>query len=121
MDSRLYAQEIEASFELASRRVYHAFSRDLNVCDVHMVPDLALLVGMDFNVDPMTAVVAHRVGAQCHISAEIVLPNSNTFEMMQELLRRYPEKPVRRSSVESGGQMRLAPSQTTSGRPEPNP
>jgi hypothetical protein len=90
MDPKLYAQEIEASFELQSGRVYHAFSRDLNVTDVPMVPDLPLLVGMDFNIDPMTAVVAQKIGEQCHISAEIVLPNSNTFEMMQELLRRYP-------------------------------
>lgn len=92
MDPKLYAQEIEAAFELQSGRVYHAFSRDLNVTDVPMVPDLPLLVGMDFNVDPMTAVVAQKVGEQCHVSAEIVLPNSNTFEMMQELLRRYPQQ-----------------------------
>jgi hypothetical protein len=90
MDSKLYAQEIEASFELQSGRVYHAFSRDLNVTDVPFIPGFTLLVGMDFNVDPMTAVVAQKVGEQCHVSAEIVLPNSNTFEMMQELLRRYP-------------------------------
>jgi hypothetical protein len=91
MDSKLYAQEIEASFELQSGRVYHAFSRDLNVTDVPLIPGPALLVGMDFNVDPMTAVVAQRIGGQCHVSAEIVLPNSNTFEMTQELLRRYPQ------------------------------
>ena len=90
MDSKLYAQEIEASFELQSGRVYHAFSRDLNVTDVPLIPDLTLLVGMDFNVDPMTAVVAQKIGEQCHVSGEIVLPNSNTFEMMEELLLRYP-------------------------------
>lgn len=38
----------------------------------------------------MTAVVAQKVGGQCRVSAEIVLPNSNTFEMMEELRRRYP-------------------------------
>ena len=80
----------EASFELQSGRVYHAFSRDLNVTDVPLIPDLTLLVGMDFNVDPMTAVVAQKIGEQCHVSGEIVLPNSNTFEMMEELLLRYP-------------------------------
>ena len=92
MDSKLYAQEIEASFELQSGRVYHAFSRDLNVTDVPLIPDLSLLVGMDFNVNPMTAVVAQKIGEQCHVSAEIVLPNSNTFEMMQELVFRYPQQ-----------------------------
>jgi len=71
MDPKLYAQEIEASFELQSGRVYHAFSRDLNVTDVPLIPDLPLLVGMDFNVDPMTAVVAQKIAEQCHVSAEI--------------------------------------------------
>jgi len=91
MDPRLYAQEIEASFVLQAGRVYHQFSRELDVHDVPLVPGLPLLVGMDFNVDPMTAVICQNVGGQCHISAEIVLPNSNTFEMMEELIRRYPE------------------------------
>jgi hypothetical protein len=92
MDAKLYAQEIEARFELQQGRVYHAFSREHNVSEVALIPDLNLLVGMDFNIDPMTAVVAQNAGGQCHVSGEIVLPNSNTFEMMQELLRRYPEQ-----------------------------
>jgi hypothetical protein len=92
MDPKLYAQEIEASFELQHGRVYHAFARDLNVKDVSLISGPPLLVGMDFNVNPMTAVVAQKIGGQCHVSAEIVLPNSNTFEMMQELLIRYPQQ-----------------------------
>ncbi len=90
MDPKLYAQEIEASFELQSGRVYHAFSRDLNVTDVPLILGPRLLVGMDFNVDQMSAVVAQKVGGQCHVSDEIVLPNSNTYEMVAELLHRYP-------------------------------
>jgi len=92
MDRKMYAQEIEALFELQQGRVYHAFSREHNVSDVSMVPDLPLLVGMDFNVALMTAVVAQKVGDQCHVFAEIVLPNSNTFEMVDELRRRYPNR-----------------------------
>ena len=37
----------------------------------------------------MTAVVGQRAGDQCHIIDEIVLPNSNTQEMMHEINRRY--------------------------------
>ena len=92
MDPKMYAQEIQASFELRQGRVYHAFSRDHNVSDIPLVPDLPLLVGVDFNVGLMTAVVAQKVGEQCHVCAEIALPNSNTFELMDELLRRYPNR-----------------------------
>src|ERR1700680_3496152 len=52
-------------------------------------PHARLLIGMDFNVNPMTAVVGQRFGDQCHIIDEIVLPNSNTQEMMEEITRRY--------------------------------
>jgi hypothetical protein len=45
---------------------------------------------MDFNVSPMTAVIAQRAGDQYQIFDEIVLNNSNTPEMMMELNRRYP-------------------------------
>jgi len=92
MDPKQFAQEILASFELQSGRVYHAFSRHLNVTDVPLVHGPKLLVGMDFNVNPMTAVITQKIGDECHVSDEIVLPNSNTFEMMEELVRRYPEQ-----------------------------
>lgn len=89
MDPRQYAQEIEASFVLQSGRVYHQFSREFDVNDVPLIDGPTLLAGLDFNVDPMTAVVAQKVGGRCQVSAEIVLPDSNTFEMMAELRRRY--------------------------------
>lgn len=49
-----------------------------------------LLVGMDFNVNPMSAVVAVRAADQCLILDALEIPTSNTEEMAQELRRRYP-------------------------------
>jgi len=89
MDAKRYAQEFEASFETLQNRVYHAFDREHNVTQLDL-RDAALLIGMDFNVNPMTAVIAQRAGDQCHVIDEIVLNNSNTQEMMQEINRRYP-------------------------------
>ena len=83
-----FAQEFGASFEDSQARVYHCFDRDKNVVDVSLSPDERLLIGIDFNVNPMTAVVAQRSGDQCHIIDEIVLYNSNTQELMQEVDRR---------------------------------
>ena len=89
MDAKRYAQEFEASFETLQNRVYHAFDRERNVTQLDL-RDAALLIGMDFNVNPMTAVIAQRAVNQCHVIDEIVLNNSNTQEMMQEINRRYP-------------------------------
>jgi hypothetical protein len=93
MDARLYAQEFEASFETLQPRVYRAFDRERNVMDLEMIGGAPILIGMDFNVNPMTAVVAQRAGYQCRVIDEIVLSNSNTQEMMQEINRRYPGLP----------------------------
>ena len=89
MHPQQYAQEFGASFEDSQARVYHGFDRDKNVMELGLSPHAPLLIGMDFNVNPMTAVVAQRAGEQCHVIDEIVLPNSNTQQMMQEINRRY--------------------------------
>jgi hypothetical protein len=89
MDPTEYAREFCASFEDSRVRVYHGFNLDENVVELRHSPHAQLLVGMDFNVCPMTAVVGQRFGDQCHIIDEIVLMNSNTQEMMDELNRRY--------------------------------
>jgi Terminase large subunit, T4likevirus-type, N-terminal len=89
MDPHEYAREFGASFEDSRVRVYHGFDLDKNVIELTRSPHASLLVGMDFNVSPMTAVVGQRVAEQCHIIDEIVLKNSNTQEMMLELNHRY--------------------------------
>jgi hypothetical protein len=92
MDRKRYAQEFDASFESLGTRVYHAFDREANVCALELLPDAQILVGMDFNINPMAAVIAQRAGGQCQVIDEIVLLNSNTQEMMNEINRRYPRR-----------------------------
>jgi hypothetical protein len=89
MDAKRYAQEFEASFETLQTRVYHAFDRERNVKELDLLPNAPLMIGMDFNIAPMTAVIAQRAADQCQIVNEIVLMNSNTEEMMREINRRY--------------------------------
>ena len=70
-------------------RVYREFQPENVDSDVK---DLGgtVLIGMDFNVDPMSAVVACRAGDQLHVFDEIVIRNSNTQEMSAEIRRRFP-------------------------------
>lgn len=51
-----------------------------------------ILVGMDFNVNPMTAVIAVRVVDECHVIDALQVDTSNTDEMCDELRRRYPKR-----------------------------
>jgi phage terminase large subunit len=46
---------------------------------------------MDFNIDPMSAVVAARIGNTLHIVDEVRMFSSNTQEMCDELKQRFPK------------------------------
>jgi hypothetical protein len=99
LDSRTFAQEFDASFEQSTSRVYLMFSQH-NVTETVKGPDgkaLAvedyggdLLVGIDFNVSPMSAVIAVKVADQLHIINELELHNSNTQELAEALKQKYP-------------------------------
>jgi len=94
LDERIFRQEYEASFEMLAGRVYYAYSRDLNVCLTMDDKVSPLLVGMDFNVNPMTAAIAQRKADQIHFIDEIVLPNGNTELMAAAIKQRYPGRKV---------------------------
>lgn len=93
LDPRTYRQEYEASFEGYSGVVYYAFDRAFNVRPCEYRPELPLHVGMDFNINPMSATVhqLHGDGAAAvdHQVAEVVLDTSNTDEMADHLMRVY--------------------------------
>ncbi|AZU97872.1 hypothetical protein [Vibrio phage LP.2] len=89
----VYNQEYLASFEMLSNRVYQYFDRVKNVSEVKDI-GAELLIGMDFNVSPMSAVVGCKVADQLHIFDEIELMNSNTEEMCAAIKERYPNRKI---------------------------
>jgi hypothetical protein len=95
LDERTFRQEFEGTFEPFSGRVFYAFDRKYNVrpylkaADDKMLPELH--IGMDFNVDNNSCVIAIRPNAfTLHVIDEIKLMGSNTDEMVQEIRNRYP-------------------------------
>lgn len=98
MDPRLFKQEFEASFETLLGRVYANFDRKPwplgNIEAVEDQPGSELLIGMDFNVHPMTAVIAVQAADECHVLDALEVPTSNTEEMAQELRTRYPGRRI---------------------------
>jgi phage terminase large subunit len=67
--------------------VYYSFDRDKCVREFSTIPGTSL-VGMDFNVMPMSAVVAQLVNDTLYIHDEVFLENSDTFKMAHELSRK---------------------------------
>ena len=90
MDPKSFRQEFMASFESMSGRVYHAFDRMEHVGKYPFNPDLPIWIGQDFNVDPMSsAIMQPQPNGDIWVVDEIVLRNSSTEEVCNELERRY--------------------------------
>lgn len=93
-DERTFRQEFEASFESPTGRVYYNFSRVDSVTEAVKDEGGTILVGMDFNVDPMTCVIGSRVVDQLHLWNELHIPNFNTEGMARELVRLYRDRDI---------------------------
>lgn len=53
-----------------------------------------LYVGMDFNVNPMSAVIATKAVDECLVLDALEIGTSNTEEMADEIRRRYPGRRI---------------------------
>lgn len=108
MDQRTFHQEYDARFENYSGRVYYGFDRRENVRSCPMDPALPIHVGMDFNINPMSATVFQEHGAEIWQVDEIVIQTSNTDEMASEIKRRYDAAKVTVYPDPAGAQRRTS-------------
>jgi len=77
-DSKLVKQYIDGEFvNINGASAYYAFNRAFNV-EQFEIKAKQIFVGMDFNVDPMTAVFAVFQANKLFIFDEVYLKNSNT-------------------------------------------
>lgn len=93
MDERTFRQEFEATFETFAGRIYYAFDQG-NILRYQVDEPPVIWVGMDFNVDPMSAVIGIRQNDRMYIIDEIRMISSNTHEMVDEIRQRYPKSRV---------------------------
>ena len=90
LDARTFRQEFEASFENLSGLVAVSFS-DANIStDAKDIPILPLLLGVDFNVDPMSGICAVKSDDTLYVFDEIILTGgATTWDFADEVTRRY--------------------------------
>jgi hypothetical protein len=96
LDEATFRQEYMASFETATNRVYYAFNRQQNIkaYDGTIDRNEILYTGWDFNIDPMSIVVAVKRGDQLYVIDEVCLYSSNTQEACDEIRSRYPTQRI---------------------------
>lgn len=94
LDEKIFQQEYMATFETFSGRIYYAFDRAYNTKVWDSPLPRELHIGMDFNLDPMSAVVAVKDKNILHVIDEIRILGSNTDEMVEEIKSRYPNNSI---------------------------
>lgn len=90
LDPRTFRQEFEASFENLSGLVAISFN-DANIDkEVRDLPILPLLLGVDFNVDPMSGICAVKKGDELWVFDEIIMTGgATTWDFTEEVINRY--------------------------------
>ena len=116
IDIRTFRQEFEGTFENYAGAVYYNFHAVDNVKEKKIDCQKPLHIGLDFNVDPMSACVAQIDRDKIHFVDEIVIYSSNTDEMVQEIRDRYgtktrifvyPDPACRQRKTSAGGRTDL--------------
>lgn len=97
LDERQFRQEFLATFETYAGRIYYSFDRVGNTRAPDETDKLDLSViytGWDFNIDPMSVVIAVRKGDALYVIDEIRMFSSNTQEAVEEIKQRYPKSRI---------------------------
>lgn len=90
LDSRTFRQEFEASFENLTGLVAVSFSEENISPDALDISVLPLLLGVDFNVDPMSGICAVKDGETLYVFDEVMLTGgATTWDFADEIVRRY--------------------------------
>jgi hypothetical protein len=90
LDARTFNQEFRATFETFSGRIFYAFDRKVNVKPYTDPLPKELHLGVDFNIDPMSATISVKTGNILHVFDEFKIFGSNTEELVEEVKTRYP-------------------------------
>ncbi len=95
MSPKMFAQEFLAAFENLASRVYDMYDRVENACDLDENWGLSdVHVGIDFNVNPMTAAIAVKEKEDVIFFDEIVEPNSNTQILCNSIRKKFPKADI---------------------------
>lgn len=89
MDSVDVEEQLDAEWKELGNSVYYNFSGDNLTYDAKYDPLYEILVGCDFNVDPMCWTLSHNIDGVIHVFDEIFLRDTNTPKTLDHLFAKY--------------------------------
>src|SRR6266446_4328764 len=88
-DERFFQQEaLGAYLNVHAGRVYYAYSEANEDPTLRFAPEAGLCWSLDFNVDPVTAIIAQYLNGRVHVLEEIFLRGANTPKMCERFEER---------------------------------
>lgn len=94
LDAKTYRQEYEASFETYAGSIYYNWDSAVNVINKQVIDPNYIHIGMDFNINPMSAAIAIEYNNGLYIFDELNITSSNTQEICDEIKRKYPKSRI---------------------------
>lgn len=92
LNSADFREQYEASWEAVGGLIFHAFTDRENVDDAaDYNAEKPILVGSDFNVNPMCWCLAHRYHDEIEVFDELFLRNTNTPAALNHLYSKYKD------------------------------
>lgn len=86
-----YDEQYRASWLDSSGIIFSSFSMVHNVQSVEYNPNLPIVVGQDFNINPMCWTLSHVVGNKLLVFNEVHKRHTNTMETLDYLASQYQE------------------------------
>ena len=89
-DAKFFEQEVLGEYlSVQAGLVYEGFKRARNLREAVIDRNATLLWALDFNVDPMSSIVAQKSGDDVQVLDEIALSRASTLEACEEFHGRY--------------------------------
>lgn len=89
MSPQDFREQYEASWEQTTGLIFQDFSNENITTDAIYHPSRPIVVGSDFNVDPMAWTISHFIDGRLFTFDEIFLRGTNTQHALTELYLRY--------------------------------
>lgn len=91
LDPLDYAEQFDAEWLDAISTVYYNYTNATLLYEAVYDPTQEIIVGCDFNVSPMSWILAHFIDGKLYVFDEMAEVNTNTPAMLDKLFNRYYE------------------------------
>jgi hypothetical protein len=89
LDPKDYAEQFEAMFQTAGGGIYYCYDDSENVRQCSYDPHMPLIIGSDFNVNPLAWIIGQRRGDTLEWFDEIWLRDATTRDALDVLWGKY--------------------------------